>query len=388
MIRVERLAKQFGTVAVLKDISCEIQKGEVISIIGPSGTGKSTFLRCLNLLEQPTSGAIWFDDTNVLGPNVDVPKIRQRMNMVFQGFNLFSHLTCLENLTLGPMRLLGKTPQEAEAKARDLLRVVGLGEKADHLPDELSGGQKQRVAIARCLAMEPDVILFDEPTSALDPTTVSEVLAVIRGLARDGMTMIIVTHEMEFARNVSSRVMYMDEGVIYEQGPPAQIFDNPTREKTRAFIHRIRSYTKRFTSPDYDLYAMNAEIITAKKKSATALNNVLREILKKGDLDAANAIKVAIKDLEIPKSQTTSVVGTWDSPQSLSFILEFTADGKALNRSLNQKGVWLQRGNIFEMHWDNGWRHVMSPEGNGFVGRFFGPNGETGLQIYVRKTAH
>ena len=181
--------------------------------------------------------------------------------MVFQGFNLFSHLTCLENLTLGPLRLLGKSPQEAEAKARDLLRVVGLGEKADHLPDELSGGQKQRVAIARCLAMEPEVILFDEPTSALDPTTVSEVLAVIRSLARDGMTMIIVTHEMEFARNVSSRVMYMDEGVIYEQGPPAQIFDHPTREKTRAFIHRIRSYTQRFTSPDYDLYAMNAEII-------------------------------------------------------------------------------------------------------------------------------
>jgi polar amino acid transport system ATP-binding protein len=261
MIRVEQLAKQFGSVAVLKDVTCEIRKGEVISIIGPSGTGKSTFLRCLNLLEQPTSGAIWFDDTNVLGPGVDVPKIRQRMNMVFQSFNLFSHLTCLENLTLGPMRLLGKSAEEAEAKGRDLLRVVGLGEKADHLPEELSGGQKQRVAIARCLAMEPEVILFDEPTSALDPTTVSEVLAVIRSLAREGMTMIIVTHEMEFARNVSTRVMYMDEGVIYEQGPPTQIFDHPSREKTRAFIHRIRSYERRFTSPDYDLYAMNAEII-------------------------------------------------------------------------------------------------------------------------------
>jgi polar amino acid transport system ATP-binding protein len=261
MIRVEQLAKQFGTIPVLKDISCEIQKGEVISIIGPSGTGKSTFLRCLNLLEQPTSGAIVFDGTNVLGTGVDVPKIRQRMNMVFQSFNLFSHLTCLENLTLGPMRLLGRSTAAAEAKGLELLRLVGLGEKADHLPDELSGGQKQRIAIARCLAMEPDVILFDEPTSALDPTTVSEVLAVIRTLARDGMTMIIVTHEMEFARNVSTRVMYMDEGIIYEQGPPAQIFDRPTREKTRAFIHRIRSFTHRFASPDYDLYAMNAEII-------------------------------------------------------------------------------------------------------------------------------
>ena len=260
MIRVERLAKQFGDIPVLKDVSCEIQRGEVISIIGPSGTGKSTFLRCLNLLERPTSGDIWFDGANVLGPDVDVPKIRQRMNMVFQSFNLFSHLTCLENLTLGPVRLRGMSPETAETKARALLRLVGLGEKADHLPEELSGGQKQRVAIARCLAMEPDVILFDEPTSALDPTTVSEVLAVIRSLARDGMTMIIVTHEMEFARNVSSRVMYMDEGVIYEQGPPAQIFDHPVREKTRAFIQRIRSYTTRITSPDYDLYAMNAEI--------------------------------------------------------------------------------------------------------------------------------
>lgn len=261
MIRVEQLAKQFGGVAVLKDISCEIQKGEVISIIGPSGTGKSTFLRCLNLLEQPSSGAIWFDGTNVLGADVDVPKIRQRMNMVFQSFNLFSHLTCLENLTLGPMRLLGRSKADAEEKARALLRLVGLGEKADHLPSELSGGQKQRVAIARCLAMEPEVILFDEPTSALDPTTVSEVLAVIRSLARDGMTMIIVTHEMEFARNVSSRVMYMDEGIIYEQGPPAQIFDHPVREKTRSFIHRIRSFTQHFSSPEYDLYAMNAEIM-------------------------------------------------------------------------------------------------------------------------------
>jgi polar amino acid transport system ATP-binding protein len=261
MIRVERLAKQFGTIPVLKDISCDIRKGEVISIIGPSGTGKSTFLRCLNLLEQPTSGAIHFDGINVLGAGVDVPTIRQRMNMVFQSFNLFSHLTCLENLTLGPRRLLGRSAADAEAKARDLLRLVGLGEKADHLPDELSGGQKQRVAIARCLAMEPDVILFDEPTSALDPTTVSEVLAVIRTLARDGMTMLIVTHEMEFARNVSTRVMYMDEGIIYEQGPPEQIFDHPAREKTRAFIHRIRSFTQRITSPDYDLYAMNAELI-------------------------------------------------------------------------------------------------------------------------------
>ena len=340
MIRVERLAKQFGTVAVLKDISCEIQKGEVISIIGPSGTGKSTFLRCLNLLEQPTSGAIWFDGANVLAANVDVPKIRQRMNMVFQGFNLFSHLTCLDNLTLGPMRLLGKSPKEAEAKALELLRVVGLGEKADHLPDELSGGQKQRVAIARCLAMEPDVILFDEPTSALDPTTVSEVLAVIRSLARDGMTMIIVTHEMEFARNVSSRVMYMDEGVIYEQGPPAQIFDNPTREKTRAFIHRIRSYTKRFTSPDYDLYAMNAEIITFCDKHILPLATRERLLLVVEEVLQLYAPRLAMAPLDLS-------IGYSETEETLELVWE--GHGAAFNPLENDDapddlGVMLLRG--------------------------------------------
>jgi polar amino acid transport system ATP-binding protein len=260
MIKVEHLTKSFGALTVLKDITTEIQKGEVVSIIGPSGTGKSTFLRCLNLLERPTGGSIHIDGIDVLDRKTNVAQIRQRMNMVFQSFNLFAHLSVLDNLTLGPIKLR-KTPRaQAEAKSMELLKLVGLAEKAHSYPDELSGGQKQRVAIARCLAMDPEIILFDEPTSALDPTMVSEVLSVIRRLARDGMTMAIVTHEMDFARDVSSRVFYMDEGLIYEEGTPEQIFDNPQKAKTRAFIHRIRSSYHRITSPDFDLYAMNADI--------------------------------------------------------------------------------------------------------------------------------
>ena len=258
MIRVRNLSKHFGDLVVLKDINADIQKGEIISVIGPSGTGKSTFLRCLNLLETPTGGNIFIDDIPLLDKKTNVPKLRQRMGMVFQSFNLYAHLSVLENLTLGPVKLLGKKKAEANKKAMELLKLVGLAEKAHSYPEELSGGQKQRVAIARCMAMEPEILLFDEPTSALDPTMVSEVLAVIRRLAREGMTMIIVTHEMEFARNLSSRVFYMDEGLIYEEGTPQQIFDHPQKEKTRAFINRIRSLSYRFTSPDYDLYALQA----------------------------------------------------------------------------------------------------------------------------------
>ena len=260
MIKVEHLAKRYGELTVLKDITVEIKKGEVISIIGPSGTGKSTFLRCLNLLDPPSGGRIEIDGINLLDPATDVPKMRRKMGMVFQSFNLFAHLSVLDNLTLGPIKLLGARKAEAQAKARELLKLVGLAEKAGSFPDELSGGQKQRVAIARCLAMEPQIILFDEPTSALDPTMVSEVLAVMRRLAKEGLTMLVVTHEMDFARDISSRVFYMDEGVIYEQGTPAQIFDQPQREKTRAFIHRIRSVCLRIDSPDFDLYAINAEL--------------------------------------------------------------------------------------------------------------------------------
>ena len=260
MISVKKLSKHFGNLVVLADVNAEISKGEVISVIGPSGTGKSTFLRCLNLLETPTGGSIGIDGISLLDKKTNVPELRQKMGMVFQSFNLYAHLSILDNLTIGPEKLRGMNKADARKKAMELLKLVGLAEKADNFPDELSGGQKQRVAIARCLAMEPEILLFDEPTSALDPTMVSEVLSVIRKLAREGMTMVIVTHEMEFARNISTRVFYMDEGVIYEEGTPDVIFGNPQREKTRAFINRIRSMHYHISSKDFDLYAMNAEI--------------------------------------------------------------------------------------------------------------------------------
>lgn len=260
MIQIEHLAKNYGDLKVLKDVSATINDGEVISIIGPSGTGKSTFLRCLNLLERPSSGSIVIDGVDILDKKTDVPLLRRKMGMVFQSFNLFEHLSIMENLTIGPMKLLGKGKEEAEARGVELLKTVGLAEKRDYYPSQLSGGQKQRVAIARCLSMDPKIILFDEPTSALDPTMVSEVLGVIRQLAKSGMTMAIVTHEMNFAKDVSTRVFYMDEGIIYEEGTPQQLFENPQTEKARMFINRVRNLHFRIDSKDYDLYALNSEI--------------------------------------------------------------------------------------------------------------------------------
>ncbi|MEI7696253.1 MAG: amino acid ABC transporter ATP-binding protein [Chlorobium sp.] len=301
MIKIKNLSKKFGNLVVLKDVSIDIKAGEVISIIGPSGTGKSTFLRCINLLDQPSGGSIQIDGVNILDPKADVPKVRQKMNMVFQSFNLFSHLSVMENLTIGPVKLRRMNPGDAERKCMELLKLVGLAEKARSYPDELSGGQKQRVAIARCMAMEPQIILFDEPTSALDPTMVSEVLAVIRRLAKEGMTMLIVTHEMDFARDVSNRVLYMDEGSIYEDGPPAQIFENPQKERTKAFINRVRSLNFHISSPDYDLYAMNAEIETFCEKQILPLKTrenlllVVEEMLQMyNPLLSSNTLEVTL----------------------------------------------------------------------------------------------
>ena len=240
MIQIKHLQKSFGKVDVLTDVNLNIKCGEVISIIGPSGTGKSTFLRCLNLLEQPTGGSIIIDGQEVLNGRVNTSKLRQKMGMVFQSFNLFNHLSVLDNVCIGPVKLLGKSRKEAETKAMELLKLVGMAEKAHAMPDELSGGQKQRAAIARSLSMEPEIILFDEPTSALDPTMVSEVLSVIRALARQGMTMAIVTHEMSFARDVSTRVVYMDKGIIYEEGTPEEIFDHPENPRLQAFLARTQ----------------------------------------------------------------------------------------------------------------------------------------------------
>lgn len=258
MISVKHLSKHFGKLIVLKDVNAEIEKGEVISVIGPSGSGKSTFLRCINLLETPTGGEIRIDGINILDKKTNVFQLRQKMGMVFQSFNLFSHLMVIENIMLGPVHLLKMRRQDAFDEGMRLLAMVGLAEKPYAYPDELSGGQKQRVAIARTLAMKPEIVLFDEPTSALDPTMISEVLAVIRRLAADGMTMMIVTHEMKFARDVSTRVLYMDEGIIYEEGPPQQIFEEQQREKTRVFIHNIKTFSYEIHSQAFDLYNLNA----------------------------------------------------------------------------------------------------------------------------------
>ena len=259
-ISISGLKKRYGDLEVLKDIHLEIRKGEVISVIGPSGCGKSTFLRCLNLLERPDGGSICIAGQDILADGADTPALRRRMGMVFQGFNLFHDKTVLENVTMSPILLLGKSPQEAREQALRLLETVGLAERADAMPDELSGGQKQRVAIARALAMEPDILLFDEPTSALDPTMVSEVLGVMTRLARQGMTMIVVTHELRFARQVSSRVLFLAQGVVYEEGTPQEIFEHPRRELTQQFIRQIYRSTFLIGSERFDWFAMTAQM--------------------------------------------------------------------------------------------------------------------------------
>ena len=263
IISISHLRKVFDDgLEVLKDINAEIRKGEVISIIGPSGTGKSTFLRCLNLLEHPTSGKILIDGQDILADGADVPALRRRMGMVFQSFNLFEGMNVLENVCFAPVKVLKKSKEEAQRKAMELLELVGMGERADFLPSELSGGQKQRVAIARALAMDPEIMLFDEPTSALDPTMVSEVLGVMKMLANQGMTMMIVTHEMRFAREVSDRIFYMDEGRIYESGTPEQIFDHPSKPQTIKFINRVKVFSYTLQSEKYDYYGLMGEMNT------------------------------------------------------------------------------------------------------------------------------
>lgn len=239
MIRVSNLHKSFGKNDVLKGIDEHIKKGEVVVVIGPSGSGKSTFLRCLNLLEEPTSGKIIFEGNDITDNKVDINKIREKMGMVFQQFNLFPHKTVLENLTIAPIKVKGLSKSEAEKKAMGLLDRVGLSNKATAYPSSLSGGQKQRIAIARALAMEPDVMLFDEPTSALDPEMVGEVLSVMKDLAKEGMTMVVVTHEMGFAREVGDRILFMDNGNIVEQGTPEEIFSNPKNPRTIDFLSKV-----------------------------------------------------------------------------------------------------------------------------------------------------
>ena len=241
LIQVKNLEKHFnaGTVHALNGVTTDIAKSEVLVVIGPSGSGKSTFLRCLNLLEKPTGGSVIFEGTDITAPGVNINVMRRRMGMVFQHFNLFPHMTVLRNLTLGPTQLLKKSQAEADRKAMQLLERVGLADRADAYPSQLSGGQKQRIAIVRALCMEPDVMLFDEPTSALDPEMVGEVLDVMKELAHEGMTMVVVTHEMGFAREVADRVLFMDSGVIVEEGTPEQIFEHPRSERLQSFLAKV-----------------------------------------------------------------------------------------------------------------------------------------------------
>ncbi|MBS4030561.1 MAG: amino acid ABC transporter ATP-binding protein [Clostridiales bacterium] len=239
MITVNNLKKNFGALEVLRGISCQIAHKEVVVVIGPSGSGKSTFLRCLNQLEEATAGEIFIEDVNITDPKTNINKVREEVGMVFQRFNLFPHKTALQNVALAPLKVRNQSPQQAEELAMKLLVRVGLEDKAHQYPDKLSGGQQQRVAIARALAMHPKIMLFDEPTSALDPEMVGEVLEVIKDLAREGMTMVVVTHEMGFAKEVGDRVLFMDEGLIVEEAPPKELFNSPKNKRTQAFLSKI-----------------------------------------------------------------------------------------------------------------------------------------------------
>ena len=254
IIRIENLKKEYGDVTPVKDLSTVINKGDVIAIIGPSGTGKSTFMRCINLLEKPTSGRIFIDGEEITAEGADVTAIRRKMGMVFQNFNLFNNFSVIENVMMAPIDQLGLSKQAAYDKAMELLELVGMADKAYQYPRTLSGGQKQRVAIARALAMDPEILLMDEPTSALDPARVEEVMAVICRLANKGMTMILVTHEMNFARNTANRIIYMDEGGIYEDGTPEEVLEHPKKEKTRLFVFHQQMTVFTVASPLFDYY--------------------------------------------------------------------------------------------------------------------------------------
>ena len=260
MIEARHLKKSFPGATPLVDLNAVINKGDIIAIIGPSGTGKSTFLRCLNMLDPPTSGEITVDGECITRKGCDLNRVRQKMGMVFQSFNLFEHMTVIENVMYGPVSIKKEDRQAAYSRGMKLLERVGMAEKAMNFPDELSGGQKQRVAIARTLAMEPEIILFDEPTSALDPNMVEEVQDVIRELAQDGMTMLIVTHEMRFAREVANRVFYLDQGIIYEEGTPEEIFQHPKKERTKEFVYRMRTLSRQIPKKRFDYWELGSEM--------------------------------------------------------------------------------------------------------------------------------
>ncbi len=311
MISIRHLQKCFDGITPLRDVNAEIRDGDVICIIGPSGTGKSTLLRCINMLTPPTGGQILVNGVDMTDKKTNLNQIRHKMGMVFQSFNLFSHKMVIENVMMGPMDLFGISKQEAFDEGVRYLKMVGLGEKLYAYPDELSGGQQQRVAIARCLAMKPEIILFDEPTSALDPTMTGEVQGVIRRLKEQGLTMMVVTHDMQFSREIANRIFYMDQGEIYEEGPPEQIFDNPQRERTRAFVKRLQTLEYTVSSRDFDLYELNARIgsfagkVRMDPRQVRNLELVLEELLLHQLLSHTEDICISIRAYE--KDQTVEL---------------------------------------------------------------------------------
>ena len=325
MIRLEHVKKVYSNVTPLSDVNAEINAGDVISVIGPSGTGKSTLLRCINLLERPDGGKIFFEDKEITSPNCNIYNIRQKMGMVFQQFNLFGNLTVIENIMLAPVKLKGESRQAAYENGMNLLRMVGLPEKYLNYPDQLSGGQKQRIAIARALAMNPDVILLDEPTSALDPTMVGEVQAVIRQLARTGKTMMIVTHEMNFAKAICSRVFYMDEGIIYEEGTPAEIFNSPKREKTRRFIQHLHVAEFAVHNGIFDFPGAVSEIDTFCRKNMIGGKQTMKLQL---------AFEELIQGILLPSSEIGEINAVIEhSEESGETCLDVKYDGPFMNPS-------------------------------------------------------
>ncbi len=349
MIRIEHLCKEYSNVTPLKDVNTTINDGDVISVIGPSGTGKSTLLRCINQLEKPTSGRVWFNDVEITSPTCDLNEIRKKMGMVFQSFNLFGHRTIIENVMLPPMELLGKPKQDAYDEGMRLLHTVGLAEKALNYPDELSGGQKQRIAIARTLAMDPEVILLDEPTSALDPTMVGEVQAVIRELAKTGKTLMIVTHEMAFARAICNRVFYMDEGGIYEDGKPEQVFDNPLRERTRRFVRRLKVLEIDITSRDYDFFGTMGTIVQYCNK-----NQIAPQLAVRIQLAFEELTEQLVSQLQNP--QLKLAIEYSEATEQATLAMHYNGPAFDITKHSDPlaKGVLHSAASQIEYHWDEG----------------------------------
>ena len=320
MIKLEHLKKEYPSGTILKDVSVTIHKGDVISIIGPSGSGKSTLIRCINMLEPPTEGNILIDGKRITNKKSGINKIRRKMGMVFQSFNLFGHMTVIENVMAAPRHILKQSKQQAYSKAMELLETVGLADKALSYPDQLSGGQKQRVAIARTLAMEPEIILFDEPTSALDPTMIGEVQAVIKSLAAKGLTLLIVTHEMRFAKEIANRVFYMDEGGIYEEGTPEEIFDHPQKERTVRFIRHLKVLEKTITSKTFDFLGFNTELEAFGRK---------HQIPPKGIARAQAAFEELCMQVLLPRLADTF---------KLNVAVEYSAQKETVNMQLKYTG--------------------------------------------------